>query len=250
MREGFTSSQLYKRLPYGTTVPSHCPNLPAISFDLRVDPDWIEQNLANTPFTPVGDRIFISASDYSNNAVVPFKDIIVIVPMEYKGKRGGHPIVEFENLNRLVMGGREKWGYPKLVSDISFDRLENGGIRSVVKLGSTPVVELEWTPDATVTEAEPLNLTPHYLLRLLPDASREGMGFAEVLNRDTSSDVTLLEKKIGKGSVKFNKWPQHELDYCGLADLEIKEIVSATFTTSDWHATEENGWARLVDRIL
>jgi hypothetical protein len=250
MREGFNPSQLYKRLPYGTTVPSHCPSLPVISFDLRVDPAWIEQNLANTPFTPVGDRIFVSASDFSKNAVVPFMDVIVIVPMEYKGKRGGHPLIEFENLNRLVLGGREKWGYPKLVSNISFDSTRGGGIQSVVKLGSTPVVELEWQPDDSVAEVDPLEITPHFMLRLLPDEAKAGMAFAEVLNRDTSSDVTVLDKKTGKGSVKFNDWPEYELDYCGLAGLEIKEVMSATFTEYDWRATDENGWARLVDRIL
>lgn len=252
MRADFTPSKLYNRLPYGTTVPSRCPDLPVLAFDCRVNPEWIERNLKNTPFLPAGagDRIVITSSDYAKNEVVAFRDVTVMAPVEYKGMLGGHPILEFENSNRLVMGGREKWGYPKLVADITFDPTGNGGFRSVVSLGSTPVIELEWEKAEIASTATPLQLSPNLLLRVLPDPSAPGISFAEVLKRDTSPDVKLIEEQAGRGTVRFAKWPEPELDYCGIAGLEIREIVSATFTRYDWQASSKNGWGHVIDRLL
>lgn len=251
MSKPFDPSRLYSRLPYGTTVPSFCPRMPQISFDCRVDGAWLERNLADTPFTPVGDRVMISAADFSNNQAVPFHDVMVLAPVEYKGMRGSHPIIEFENLNRTVMGGREKWGYPKLYADISFDRTDTGGVEVAVRIGGRSIMQMSWAPDPSASESvEPLKLWPHYLLRLLPSASEPGMGFAEVLTRDTSEDLKLLETHAGRGTLTFSPWPEHEIDYCDLAGVPIREILSAKLTIADWYATEKNGWARLVDRLL
>jgi acetoacetate decarboxylase len=166
---------------------------------------------------------------------------------------GGHPIMEFENLNRLVMGGREKWGYPKLYADISFADTPDGGVEVVVTMGSHKVIEMSWHPGEAPAPAEPapaIKLVPHFTLRTLPSPSSPGMSFAEVLARDTSPDSKLKEQNAGKGSIKFNAWPQNEWDHTRLGGLAVKEIVSANRTVLDWYATEENGWARLVDRLI
>ena len=253
MRKDFDPANLYKRLPYGTTVPSECPSMPQISFDCRVEATWIEENLKNTPFNAASDRILISASDFGNNKVVGFKDVMIVAAVEYKGKLGGHPLLEFEDLNRTVAGGREKWGYPKLFADISFDQLPEGNVTCNVSLACKSILELNWKPDTAERVAptlEALQLWPHYLLRLLPDCSGEGMGFAEILNRDTSEDVKIISRNKGIGAIKLDTWPEREMDYCNLAGLKIKEILSAEFVVSDWRATAENGWAHLLERII
>ncbi|HEU5067065.1 MAG TPA: acetoacetate decarboxylase family protein [Sphingomicrobium sp.] len=254
MPHDFDVARLYKRLPYGTTVPSQCPKLPQISFDCRIEKGWLERNLENTPFSFVEDRVMISAADFGNNNVVPFRDVMVMAPVEYKGERGGHPIVEFEDLNRTVLGGREKWGYPKLYADITFDQASDHAIAVKVMMGSKTIMEMNWTPDegapAAAKDDQALTLWPHFLLRTLPDASREGMGFAEILRRDTSDDLEMLDQHSGRGKLVFGGWPEHEIDYCGLADLKIKEIISAQLTIADWYSTEENGWAQSVERLI
>ncbi|MHB0773001.1 acetoacetate decarboxylase family protein [Bradyrhizobium sp. 1.29L] len=251
MPEKFDPARLYQRLPYGTTVPSQCLGQTDISFDCRVDPTWLAKNLADTPFRPVGDRIQISATDFRKNKVVPFIDVMVIAPVEYNGQLGGHPLIEFETSNRLVLGGREKWGYPKLVADISFDMQDDGSADVKVTLGRQEIMTLAWKPgDVPVSLQTPLKLAPHYLLRMLPKADKPGMSFVELLKRDTSPDYEMLEQKLGKGSVKLGQWPQHEWDYCDLSGLEVKEILAAKRTIANWHATETNGWASPVEGLL
>lgn len=250
VRSGFKPSQLYNRLPYGTTVPGHCPDLRVLSFDCRVGAEWIERNLENTPFTATSDRIVIAVSDISNHSILPHRDVSLVVPVEYKNLSGGHVFLEFEDCNRAVMGGREKWGYPKLVSHITFERTSGGGYRSVVTMSGSQLFDLEWRP-ADAAPAEPaLRLAPNLMLRVLPDPSKPGISFAEVLKRDTSPDVELLESRPGRGVVTIGEWPEREFDFCGIRDLEIAEIVSATFSRHDWRATQENGWAQLVDRLV
>jgi len=253
MRQGFDISHLYRRLPFNTTVPARCPRLPTIAFDCRVEGSWLEDNMRNTPFTLVDDRVMITGSDFGNHSSFPFRDVLFIAPVEYKGIRGGHPFLEFENSNRAVIGGREKWGYPKLYADIDFVRSGDGAVRVTVTMGGRRIANLGWYPDHAPAErsvAPPLKLWPHLLLRMLPDASREGMGFVEVLRRDTSDDLVVLEQTAGRGELSFGPMPEPEIDYCNLANLRIKEIVSAQLIVADWVSSETNGWARLVDRLL
>lgn len=250
MRKDFDPSRLYRRLPYGTTVPSNCPAMPQICFDCRVDPAWIEANLQNTPFNAASDRVLISAADFGNNKAVGFRDVMIIAAVEYKGKLGGHPLLEFEDLNRTVAGGREKWGYPKLFADITFDRSTEGDVSCDVVMAGKRVMEMKWLPGEAKPAPERLQLWPHYLLRLLPSCSGEGMGFAEILTRDTSEDLQVLSRESGQGSLAFGAWPDREMDHCNLAGLEIKEILSAEFIIADWYATKKNGWASLLERIV
>jgi len=252
MRPGFDVARLFQRLPYNTTVPARCPALPTIAFDCRVDREWLEGNLRNTPFNLLDDRVMITASDFGNHTAFPFLDVLFIAPVEYKGIRGGHPFLEFENSNRAVMGGREKWGYPKLYADMDFVRTPEGEVRASVTMRGQRVIDLRWRPDAATAKpaVQPMTLWPHLLLRTLPDASRHGMGFAEVLRRDTSSDLTVLEQTPGHGELNFAAVPVPEIDYCNLANLKIKEVLSAQLVVADWVSSEKNGWAELVDRLL
>ncbi|MBZ8132708.1 acetoacetate decarboxylase family protein [Afifella sp. IM 167] len=258
MPQGFDVSRLYRRLPYGTTVPARCPGLKTIAFDCRVKGDWLERNIADTPFDLVDNRVLIAAADFSNHTAFPFHDVMVLAPVEYTSDRGeairgGHPIVEFETNNRSVLGGREKWGYPKLHSGIAFDNGEDGAVLVTVTMGTRKVMELSWRPDVEAPSgseaAGVLQLWPHLLLRMLPDPSRPGMDLVEVLRRDTSEDLTVLEERTGSGRLAFGPWPEHEIDYCGLAELEIEEVISARMTVCDWVSSEKNGWARLVERL-
>ncbi len=253
MRPGFDVARLFQRLPYNTTVPARCSAMPTIAFDCRVERDWLEANLRNTPFTLVDDRVLITGSDFTNHSSFPFRDVIFIAPVEYKGIRGGHPFLEFENSNRAVIGGREKWGYPKLYADIDFVRSTEGTVRATVTMGGRRIIDLRWRPGDAVAmkpAAQPMKLWPHILLRMLPDPSRHGMGFAEVLRRDTSEDLVVLEQKAGHGELSFSAMPAHEIDYCNLANLKIKEVLSAQLVIADWVSSEKNGWAELVDRLL
>jgi acetoacetate decarboxylase len=253
MRQGFDVSRLYQRLPFNTTVPARCPALPTIAFDCRVEGTWLEDNIRNTPFTLVENRVLITGSDFANHTAFPFRDVIFIAPVEYNGIRGGHPFLEFENSNRAVIGGREKWGYPKLYADIDFVRSSEGTVRVAVTMGGRRIVDLRWHPDGAPAEdrtAQPLKLWPHLLLRMLPDASRPGMGFVEILRRDTSDDLVILKQKAGRADLTFGPMPEHEIDYCDLANLRIKEVVSAQLIIADWVSSEKNGWAQLVDRLL
>ena len=197
--------------------------------------------------------MLITGSDFSRHTAFPFLDVLLIAPVEYKGIRGGHPFLEFEDSNRAVIGGREKWGYPKLYADIDFVRSDDGGVRVTVDMKGHRVVDLRWSPagpPAEVAPAPPMQLWPHLLLRMLPDATRPGMGFAEVLRRDTSDDLVVLEQKSGRASLDFASMPAPELDHCKLGQLRIKEVVSATLVIADWTSSEQNGWAKLVERLL
>ncbi|MGE8941529.1 acetoacetate decarboxylase family protein [Leptospira interrogans] len=254
MSKEFDVSRLYDRFPFNTTVPARCPSLPTIAFDCRVEGTWLEDNIKNTPFNLVDNRVMITGSDFAKHSAFPFRDVIFIAPVEYKGIRGGHPFLEFENSNRAVIGGREKWGYPKLYADIDFVTSDDGAVQVAVTMGGRRIVDLNWQPDGNMRPGapteQPLKLWPHLLLRMLPDASRPGMGFVEVLRRDTSEDLVVLEQKSGRADLKFGPMPEHEIDYCELAKLKIKEVISAQLIISDWVSSEKNGWAQLVDRLL
>ena len=253
MRPDFDVARLYKRFPFNTTVPARCPRLPTIAFDCRVEGSWLERNLENTPFTLVDDRVMITGSDFTNHSSFPFNDVLFIAPVEYKGIRGGHPFLEFENSNRAVIGGREKWGYPKLYADIDFVRSGDDAVRVTVTMGGRRIIDMGWHADggsARAPAAAPMQLWPHLLLRMLPDASREGMGHVEVLRRDTSSDLVVLEQKAGRADLSFGPMPAPEIDHCDLGNLRIKEVVSAQLIIADWVSSETNGWAQLVDRLL
>lgn len=249
MKSNFDPDELYNRLPYGTTVPNNCPGMTTLEFVLRGNEAQLEDYIKTTPFNLADDRFIFSISDYTNSAIYPYYDALLLIPVEYKGMRGSFPAYEYENLSRSVFGGREKWGYPKVFGDIAMTEAD-GKWTATVTQNETRTVTATWEPADDAARAQDLGPTwPHFPIRAFPKTDGPGIAFAEVLRRDTSSDFQLTSKTYGTGTLSFDGPAPHEMD-TGFSELEIHAVEQASVIIGDWYSTEKNGWAYLVDRLV
>lgn len=250
MRENFNPDLLFNRLPYSTTVPSECLGMERLEFVCQGDATQLEEILKDTPFLLAEDRFSITFSDFRNDSVVAFLDAMVTIPVRFRDLTGGTPAFVYESAQRMVLGGREKWGYPKRLAHLALNIGEESASGSVIENGKE-VMNVTWKADST---AQPKVFTapktaPHILVRCLPARDREGIDFAEVLTRDTTPNFVLHSRTAGTGTVEFFSAPEGEPDR-GLAGLTVKEVLSAARVTGNWYSTEQYGWGHLVERLV
>lgn len=248
MRETFKVDDLYNRFPYTTTVPNHCMDMTQLAFECVGDEAQLDSLISNTPFELADNKFLFSFTDYSNSKLFPYLDAIMILPVTYKGRTGGFPVFEWENLSRSVLGGREKWGYPKVFGNVHIDR-DGDTAEATVTQGETIVAKADWASDSESTSAiDSSKYWPHFTIRALPYSDREGIEFAEVLERDTSSDQTTKRVDTGTGTLHFFGPAENEVRD-GFADIHIESVTSAQWVVADWYSTSEHGWAHRVDRL-
>lgn len=256
MREGFDPQRFYKTLPYGLTVPSECPGVTRIEFICEGDHDQLDHYLRDTPFTLASNHFVVGFAD-RRNARAPLFEANLTVPVKFRDRVGGYPLVVLESSQRMVFGGREKWGYPKLYSEMSMN-ISAKKISAVAKLGGVNVLELDWEDDASKEPADFIKpvVSPHLLVRVLPGADHEGIDFCDVISRNVGVDFKLKRLRYGSGRIWFGNAPQTEINenYAGIdtgfSGIKISRVIAARCIEGDWYSTVQNGWGKPIERFV
>lgn len=76
------------------------------------------------PLKPAAKPVAVAfLADYpSTNFSVPYKESALLIRASYKGSEGYHCLSKPVNDDMAMAGGREGWGYPKKMANISFSR--------------------------------------------------------------------------------------------------------------------------------
>jgi len=151
-----------------------------------------------------------------------------VIPVTYKGKKGGYTHCMFLNDHPPIAGGRELWGFPK--------KLANPTLKAEI---DTLVGTLDYGPVRVATatmgykhhhadEAAVLASlgTPNWLLKIIPHV--DGTARICELVEYYLQDVTL--KGAWTGPAALSLMP-HAL--APVADLPVLEVVSATHLVAD-----------------
>lgn len=231
------------------SIPYGCKDLFSVDVYCRAPKGVIQKMLEPTPFEWVSDDFLIDFGDYAQGTSAVYNDMGIVVPVKYKNCYGGYYLFEYEDLASSVAAGRELWGYPKKVGDFKTEKKENGYHICLSREGTSLAdifLDYSETPKKLPTE---LAFRPHLLLYTMPRYAGPGVQFKKILERDTSPDYIEKSSRRVSASVQFQTYinpPVIEL----LGELGPEEVYGAIIKTGDFSATQEHGWAKLVDVIV
>ncbi|MEH7225749.1 acetoacetate decarboxylase family protein [Bacillus sp. JJ1566] len=229
--------------------PFSCINSKALTAYFRVNPEVINKYLEPTPFEYVSDVVYAYVSDYTtadpnDGYNQGFYDTGLVIPVKYKGRVGVHVLFEYENHDYAIAAGREIWGYPKKYGEATLKE-ENGKLIGIVYKNGTDLIRLEMDLSAKLKKPiQKPTLFPHFQIKVDPKPDGPGIDSKKILSRDASADFvtkSYIERSI---KVELKGIPYNRLD-----EFQPVEILGGSYTIGDYHASMENGWAKIEEFI-
>lgn len=222
-------------------VPYHCPKNTSFSVYCKGDRAKLEAHLVSTPFELVSDVFLVYVSDFMNCDKAAFMDAGIMLSVRYKGRVGGYVLYEYEDDDGAMAAGRELWGYPKKFARIELETKAESAAARVLRKGKT-IFDIGVRFDEGV-QMPPLRLTPHFNVKVSP-APDGGVASRQIIERDTSPDFVTEQVRRGKGNAVLSGSATDPFHLLG--DFEV---LAANLTVGDFHATDENGWGKVVETL-
>jgi acetoacetate decarboxylase len=215
-----TPEQLVNREVKATSVGAWSTSLTAV---YETDPDVVAAVLP-PPLEPTGDplvRVSVARVDLGEGRP-PFGAGTFAVQAGHEGQVGNYPLVMPMTTEQSVVGGRETFGEPKKLAQVSLDRDGDRVVGRVTRLGTT-FIEVGGTIVEDLPVPDDLQRVDFYF-KFLP--APDGRGFdgdpALVYCHRTESARTLARVE---GSVTLR-----ESRFDPVADLPVRRLVSLTLS--------------------
>lgn len=226
-------------------VPYQCPNNRSVTVFGRIDPEIIKKYLEPTPFDYVDNVIMVYIQDFTNTDRCSFWDCGIVVSAKYKDVVGGYFLFEYEDQDYSIAAGRELWGYPKKYADINLVEHTDKYVATAVKNGREIIrMELDKKEKCNVQQPD-TKFLPHLLLHCVPNGDKPGLFSKRVMARDTSPDFKTRISKVYNATLTLRCVGEDALD-----EFAPVEIICGTFKEGEYFATEENGWAKVLETLI
>jgi len=151
-----------------------------------------------------------------------------VIPVSFRGERGGYVHAMYLNDHPPIAGGREIWGFPKKLAWPEF-RVEKETLGGVLKYGPIPVAvatmgyKFKTLPPDTVLASLK---APNWLLKIIPHV--DGSARICELVRYYLEDVTVKGAWTGPAALELF---HHAL--APVAQLPVLEVVSGAHILTD-----------------
>ena len=151
-----------------------------------------------------------------------------VIPVTFKGRKGGYSHCMFLNDHPPIAGGRELWGFPKKLAqptlkpeiDTLVGTLDYGSMR--IATGTMGYKHKVADHDAVLASL----LAPNYLLKIMPHV--DGTARICELVEYYLEDIDLKGAWTGPGSLEL-----HPHALAPVAELPVLEVLSATHIIAD-----------------
>jgi acetoacetate decarboxylase len=151
----------------------------------------------------------------------------VVVPVRYGDLRGGHVLYEYVTTDDAMAGGREVWGYPKKLAEVTFAESGSGEVAATVsRLGRT-LIDARFRP-AEVAVDKPL-LHPRIQVKRIPRADGKGFDVDQVI-RNELRDPKVHARVTGTATVSLGGSPIMD----PVHELGVGRVVGADFVVADF----------------
>jgi acetoacetate decarboxylase len=151
-----------------------------------------------------------------------------VIPVSFRGERGGYVHAMYLNDFAPIAGGRELWGFPKKLASPEL-RVDKDTIGGVLRYGAVPVALVTMGyKHRTLPNDQALAAlaTPGYLLKIIPHV--DGSARICELVRYVCKDITVKGAWEGPASLDLL---HHAL--APVAALPVREIISGVHILSD-----------------
>jgi acetoacetate decarboxylase len=151
-----------------------------------------------------------------------------VIPVTYKGQKGGYVHGMYLNDDAPIAGGREIWGFPKKLAEPAL-RVESETLVGTLDMGSVRVATgtMGYKHRALDHDAVLQSLTaPSFLLKIIPHVDCT-LRICELV-RYYMTDLTLKGAWEGPAALDL-----HAHALAPVADLPVHEVVSAVHLVAD-----------------
>jgi len=170
----------------------------------------------------------------------PFNEVGVAVSCTFKGERGFFLPCLFLNSSDAIAPGREIWGCPKKLAEITAQQYGTEFTVTAVRAGCT-FMRLNTRCIAPAKPEEVPSLWPMYLLKIIPRCDSPEAAIKQLCLNGELADVVTHKLFKGPGVVSFE--PTVAGDFWR---LKPKEFLGAFYTELDY----TQGWGRVVHDYL
>jgi len=152
-----------------------------------------------------------------------------VIPVSFKGQKGGYVHAMYLNDDAPIAGGREIWGFPKKLAEPSL-RVEKDALVGTLDYGSVRVATgtMGYKHKALDKEKIKSSLeTPSFLLKIIPDVRCEKAAICQLV-RYYLEEVTVKGAWEGPAGLEL-----HHHALAPVAELPVLEVLSATHILTD-----------------
>ena len=185
--------------------------------------------LVPEPLKPIGDLVkyeFIRMPDSSGFG--DYTESGQVIPVSLSGRKGSYTHCMFLNDEAPIAGGRELWGFPKKLADVSF-RIETDTLVGTLDYGPVRVATGTMGYKHAPADLDAIQFgfaQPNFLLKIIPHV--DGTPRICELVEYRLEDVCIKGAWSGPGALEL-----HAHALAPVADLPVLEIVSATHIVAD-----------------
>jgi acetoacetate decarboxylase len=218
-----TPEQLTNKEVEATSVGAWATSLTAV---YETDPEVVAAVLP-PPLTPTDEplvRVTVATVDVGRG-LPPFGAGTFAVQASHEGVVGNYPLVMPMTTEQSVIGGRETFGEPKKLAEVTLDRDGDGGNRVTGKITRLGVTFIE----VTATVAEQLENPPEseridFYLKFLPAPDGKGFDAEPSLvycrRTETTRSLARLDGEVTLRESRFDP----------VVDLPVRRLVGITLS--------------------
>jgi acetoacetate decarboxylase len=174
-REDFVPSPVFSP-PY-PPLPHHFSDVHGIQILCQAPKGAIKRALAS-PLEPVGDGdLFVLLLAWTPDVEKQgynVHEIAINAPVKWNDKVGNTTLIEYIDSDMGLIAGREIYGWPKKMADITWSKTATGWMIVANKMkdqGSVPLMKVEYKVSNSTPEIKWPGMGPTFLVRRIPPAS-------------------------------------------------------------------------------
>jgi acetoacetate decarboxylase len=184
-RKAFIPSPVFSP-PY-PPLPHHFSDVKAIQILCQAPQGAIKRALMQ-PLEPSGDGdLFVLLLGWTGDVEkggYNVHEIAINAPVQWKGQGGNTTLIEYIDSDMGLLAGREPYGWPKKMADITWTQTATGWTITANKLkdqGSIPLMKIEYKISNFTPAVKWPDMGPIYLVRRTPNASLSTPAIGELV---------------------------------------------------------------------
>jgi acetoacetate decarboxylase len=240
-RANFVPSPVFSP-PY-PPLPHHFSDVTTIQILCQAPKGAIKRALAK-PLEPGGDGdLFVLLLGWTKDVEKQgynVHEIALNALVKWNGKTGNTTMIEYIDSDMGLIAGREIYGWPKKMADITWTQTATGWKITAKKMkdqGSVPLMQIEYTASKSTPAVKWPDMGPTYLVRRIPNASPTTPSLGQMVcvgcNMPPQTAAPLVapagaKDSKGTATIKFFDGPHDPLTFFGpIKVLDAKMTVLA-----------------------
>jgi acetoacetate decarboxylase len=168
-------------------LPHHFSDLKTIQILCQAPKGAVKRALMQ-PLEPSGDGdLFVLLLGWTGDVEkggYNVHEIAINAPVQWKGSAGNTTLIEYIDSDMGLLAGREPYGWPKKMADITWTETATGWKITANKQkdqGGIPLMKIEYTVSKSALEVKWPEMNPIYLVRRTPNASPSTPAIGELI---------------------------------------------------------------------